>query len=167
MKEVKIYRSKYKGWVDENNQAIARECSRCGVKKDITEFSPHSGSRGFGGKRSHCKKCNNSYCAKYSDSRSNEYHLWKHAKYRAEKKGLEFSLILEDLKIPEHCPVLGIPLSKGEGTVHDGSPTIDRVDNTKGYTPDNTEIISYRANSLKGSASPKEIKMLFEYYCKD
>lgn len=87
------------------------------------------------------------------------------AKMRSKKYGLDFSLDKTDIVIPDKCPVLGIPLIVGiggRGTTWN-SPSLDRVDNSKGYTPDNVRVISYRANALKSDATPEEIRMVLDY----
>lgn len=83
---------------------------------------------------------------------------------RAKRKGIPFSISIEDVNIPDVCPVLGIPISVGDGKHHDGSPTIDRIDNDRGYVKDNVMVISFRANSLKRNASLDEMKKLYEFY---
>lgn len=85
----------------------------------------------------------------------------KGMKYRARKRGLEFNLTEEDLKVPAVCPVLGIPL-KIKGT-REECPSVDRFDNTKGYTKDNVRIISYRANMIKCDATLQELERLVTY----
>jgi hypothetical protein len=90
--------------------------------------------------------------------------IWSRAKYRASRKGLEFSLRQEDIVIPEICPLLGIPLvcHRGRGGQQGNSPSLDRKDSTKGYTPDNVWVISNRANTLKNNASLQELELLVE-----
>jgi hypothetical protein len=39
-----------------------------------------------------------------------EYRLFHHARERALAKGLPFAITLDDVVIPDVCPVLGIPL---------------------------------------------------------
>lgn len=64
----------------------------------------------------------------------------------AKKRGLEFNLA-EYPPIPSHCPILGIPiLMRGH---RDFRPSVDRVDNTKGYIPGNVRVVSARANRMK------------------
>ena len=89
--------------------------------------------------------------------------MFVNAKARALKRGREFIIKLSDIKIPLVCPVLGIPLNPGLGQRAPGSPTLDRWDNTKGYTPDNICVISYRANTLKGDALVDEMEKVVEY----
>ena len=74
-----------------------------------------------------------------------------------------FSLTKEDIIIPDVCPVLGIPLQIGSGRPSANSPTLDRRDNSKGYTPENTFVISYRANSIKSDATPEELEKVLSY----
>jgi len=90
--------------------------------------------------------------------------IWSRAKYRAKRKGWEFTLQQEDIVIPEICPLLGIPLicHRGQGGQQGNSPSIDRKDSKKGYTPDNIWIISNRANTLKNDASLQELELLVE-----
>ena len=84
-----------------------------------------------------------------------ERQLWSGARVRAAKAGLEFSLRESDIVIPETCPVLGIPIVVG-GDCRDNSPSLDRIDNAKGYTPENVAVISWRANTLKMHGSAEE-----------
>lgn len=85
------------------------------------------------------------------------YHLLRFAKARAKKYDLEFSLSEDDISVPDACPILGIPLIRGIGKPVPGSPTIDRIDSTGGYTPDNVQVISWRANTLKKDANTEEL----------
>ena len=82
------------------------------------------------------------------------------AKKRALKKGLEFNLELCDVVIPRYCPILGIPLYTSKLNA-DCSPSIDRIDNSKGYTKNNINIISTRANRIKNDSTFNEIEKLY------
>lgn len=83
------------------------------------------------------------------------------ARDRARRKGLDFSLTVADVSIPEMCPVLGVRLSEpGTGKF---APSIDRIDNSRGYTPDNIQVISRRANMLKSNASLAELQKLLAF----
>lgn len=44
------------------------------------------------------------------------------------------------------------------------SPTLDRLDNTKGYVRGNVIVVSYRANRLKSDATIYELRRLAEFY---
>ncbi len=95
------------------------------------------------------------------------FNAFHDAKKRAKKKNLEFSLEKKDLIVPEYCPVLNIKLKFGVRIATDESPSIDRIDNTKGYTKDNICIISRRANSIKSNASFEEINLILKYIKKN
>lgn len=82
------------------------------------------------------------------------------AKPRAKKKGIEFSITKEDLPFPEKCPIFGIEFKLGIGHFHDSSPSIDRIDSSKGYIPDNVWIISMKANKMKNIYSLEELETL-------
>jgi hypothetical protein len=92
-------------------------------------------------------------------SNTKEYRMWKSAQERALKKGLEFSIQLEDIKIPSVCPLLNQKLIVGD---KDYTPSLDRIDSKKGYTPDNIWVISHRANQIKNDATLDELKLITE-----
>jgi hypothetical protein len=98
--------------------------------------------------------------------RSREKVMLVSVRSRAKKYGIEFSLKESDLKIPKYCPVLGIELGWSEGYAKAQSPSVDRIDPTKGYTPDNIMIISWRANRLKSDAEPHELQAVLRYVMK-
>jgi hypothetical protein len=79
--------------------------------------------------------------------------MWSRAKYRAKQKSLDFNITKEDIVIPDTCPLLGTPMK---------SPSLDRIDSTKGYIKGNVWVISNRANTLKNDATLKELKTLVE-----
>lgn len=94
--------------------------------------------------------------------------LLRNAVLRARKKNLELSITLADIKIPERCPYLGIVLKQVRRKErHLGcSPTIDRINPSKGYTPDNIEVISDLANRMKQNATPGQLVDFAEYIIK-
>jgi hypothetical protein len=85
------------------------------------------------------------------------------ASKRSKQKGIEFCLVVEDIIIPCVCPVLGIPLIRGDGKRTDNSPSLDRIDNTKGYVKGNISVISNRANALKNNGSISEFEKIINY----
>lgn len=80
----------------------------------------------------------------------------------AKLRGLEFDLSVEDLEVPTHCPLLGLPLTFeiGRGKRTDNSASLDRLDSSKGYVKGNVWVVSWRANNLKRDATLTELKML-------
>lgn len=84
-------------------------------------------------------------------------------KRKAKERGIEFNITKDDVRelTPAVCPVLGIPLSF-DGEL-DTSPSIDRLDNSKGYTRENIRIISTRANRIKSDGTADEHKRVYEW----
>jgi len=90
------------------------------------------------------------------------------AKRRALLKGIEFTLTLDDVHVPTHCPVLGIKFDlrpNGRG-MRDFWPSIDRIDPARGYTPDNVIVVSMRANLINNNATVAQIKAVADFYGK-
>jgi len=87
--------------------------------------------------------------------------LLHRAKKRASENGREFTITINDIIIPTHCPITGRPLDihsqEGEGF------SLDRIDNSKGYVPGNVAVISHRMNTLKCSATVEEVERLLDY----
>jgi hypothetical protein len=69
---------------------------------------------------------------------------------------------MDDLDIPEYCPVLGCKLKLGYGKKLYSSPSIDRIDNSKGYIKGNVRVISHRANQLKSNMSVEEARLVLK-----
>lgn len=146
-------------------------CGQCDQHKLPHEFALHScGSIGrtdiLGVRRSSsCKHCQNTSYMKY-DIRLKMLYA---ARARARKSGIECTITLEDIVVPEFCPALGIPLKAtvGQGSLPPNklynSPSLDRVDNSKGYIPGNVRVISMRANDLKRNATTEELEGVARY----
>ena len=97
---------------------------------------------------------------KTKEWRENNYqkYLYGNIKTRSKRLGILFDLDLEDIVIPTHCPYLGTPITflQGCGNV-DTNPSIDRIDNTKGYIKGNVEVVSMLANRMKLKASKEQL----------
>lgn len=120
-----------------------RECTNCGVLFEKTS------------KMTLCKKCNSNRVK----SQSPEWKMHQRAKQRCKQTGLEFSISVDDIVIPDVCPILGFKLNmnSGKSGAYKNSPSLDRINNKKGYTPDNIQVISQLANAMKGAASDKDL----------
>ena len=87
--------------------------------------------------------------------------LLKQSKRRARKRGYECNITLDDIWIPERCPYLDIPLIKGtNGKPCLNSPSLDRIDSTKGYVKENVLVVSFKANKSKSDSTPDEREQL-------
>ena len=84
------------------------------------------------------------------------------AKRRAVAAGLPFTLTRDwaEQNAPDVCPALGFMLNYANSASLKDSPTIDRIDNTRGYEPDNCWVISMLANRIKSDATVAQIEAL-------
>jgi hypothetical protein len=83
------------------------------------------------------------------------------ARQRAKQKGIEFSVSAKDFKHTTHCPLLKTELCFTNSRHDKGSsPSIDRIDPSKGYVPGNVWIISARANQIKNNATLGELRQI-------
>jgi len=82
---------------------------------------------------------------------------------RAKKHGIEFNITRDDIIIPTHCPILGIPLFNTPRKQTDNTPSLDRIDNTKGYIKGNVHVISLRANRIKNDSTLAELELIVDY----
>jgi hypothetical protein len=141
-------------------------CCGCSQYRAISDFYPLRSNKTaradiLGGRRSHtCNTCATQVYANL-DPRKKLYYA---ARQRARLRGHEFTITLDNVVIPTHCPMLGIPLYPTSGqAAHANSPTLDRLDSRKGYTPANTVVISHRANTIKNNATPQELRLIADY----
>lgn len=155
-----------------DNAVMCSSCNtaRCAAyrsKKDNTDKIRKKSKEYYYRNRDRILKQKKEYSKEYiSDQRVNYYAnnlekrmVWS-ARGRAKKKGIEFKLSPSDIVIPEMCPLLNIPLRKGVGRIEEGSPSLDRIDPTKGYVPENVQVISSKANTMKSNATLKELELL-------
>ncbi len=85
-------------------------------------------------------------------------YLFSFARIRSRNSGVPFLITHDDVSVPSHCPVLGIPLMfrhSGRGQ-YDESPTLDRIVPSLGYVAGNVAVISGRANRIKNVGSADE-----------
>lgn len=91
-------------------------------------------------------------------------------KARAAKKGFPFDDTIDvDFMIsiaPTHCPILGIKLERMSRTESNrqASPSVDRLDPSKGYTRDNIIVVSYLANTIRTNATSDQIIKVGQFY---
>lgn len=89
-----------------------------------------------------------------------EERMYRNSKSGAKKRGIEFSIELEDIIIPNCCPITNQVFSNEDRA---NWPSLDRIDNTKGYVKGNVRVISMKANTNKGNLTLEEIKNLYLY----
>lgn len=106
-----------------------------------------------------CRKINTSNWYKNRLRKHPELTMFRNAKKRAKQKNIPFTIVLEDIKVPKYCPMLGI-LLKIESSRKGSGPSIDRIIPKLGYTKENIVVISDRANRIKCDATLNELKKI-------
>ena len=163
----------------------SKVCGHCKVDKPLTDYTKNNAAGD--GLQSKCRPCDVAYQAKrrvenpqkrrdyekqYLNNRRQDFDfrlnmLLNASKQRARNKNREHTITVEDIKAiyPTDgcCPIFGMKLEFNTAGFRETSPSIDRIDSTKGYTPDNIQIISWKANRVKGYATLQELEMLVAY----
>lgn len=157
-----------------------KKCSKCGQIKDKSEFYHHRATKD--GLTPQCKQCMTEYRHSHKEHYKNymcerraidnetiketrrnsarnhpEWRMYSQAKRRAKERGLEFNIELSDVVIPSTCPLLGVPFVNGTKGNYEFTPSLDRIDPTKGYVKGNVWVITKKANSMKNSATREEL----------
>ena len=149
-----------------------KKCTKCGEEKELEEFYKYN----------QCRECDKEVSKNYyklnkekfstnqkkyrKENRlkyPEKYLIWN-IRHRAKKKGIVFDLKEKDIIIPKVCPVFKKPFVFGTGKQEAFSPSVDRVDNTKGYIKNNIIVVSVKANFLKNNATIKELILLADFY---
>ena len=145
-----------------------RQCNICKEHRPQTDFyKVKRASKDILGvpRISRCRQCEMQKYMELDPRRKMVYA----ARNRARMGDLECTITVDDIVIPKTCPVLGISLFAriGAGRSNrdqvENSPSLDRIDNSKGYTPDNIAVISMRANMIKNNAALAELKAIVAY----
>lgn len=156
--------------------SVKLKCCKCNQEKETTEFTIRRGSkRGY---CYYCKPCyriysslrlskkgiTNSQLTKLRRIKCHEKYMLSSVKSNAKYRGISFSLKLEDINIPDVCPVLKCPIIREGGVKNMYSPSIDRLDNSKGYHKDNIQVVSRLANIMKNCSTSEELHHFCNYH---
>ncbi len=146
-------------------------CKTCLLDKPLTDYALDNNAKD--GHRIHCKSCINDrkkllrksdpekfrqYTRKYLNDKP-ERKLLNSAQQRAKVKNLEFNITIDDVLIPDCCPILGVKLITNSN-INGGenySASIDRIDPIKGYVRGNIMIMSRLANMMKSTATDDQL----------
>ena len=142
-----------------------RKCKVCQKVKPLTSkyFNNRLELKTVPPFRWDCKACYNSY-----KKTQPKYHIRKmlqHARNRARLNGREFNISVDDITIPEFCPVLKIKLEHGWND-NRNCPTLERIDNGQGYIKDNILVVSAWSNRIKNDAEYQDILKVGNFYKK-
>jgi hypothetical protein len=155
-----------------------RNCSKCAAAKPLTEFFAEK--RGRLGRRYSCKACDKVRMKAYAAARTKprvrqrksdaEYSLTyrkkhrakelvRHARKRAEKMGIPFDLDPHIQELQKRidrgmCELTGLPMPVSNGRQWD-TPSIDRIEPTKGYVLSNIRVVCLAVNCALGFWGPE------------
>lgn len=166
---------------------IKKICPNCNFCKTSNEFPKHKNRKD--GMGSWCKACGkiqyNKNKEKYLLQKSKYWYenqdlmkkrnrrhytkdirknMYTSAKRRAKLKNIPFNLDVEDIIIPQICPILKIPLVSNETYSKFNSPSLDRIFPEKGYVKDNIIVISLKANQIKNCSTIEELEQVYNFY---
>lgn len=127
-----------------------RYCRLCGVEHPLSVFTQDAD--GY----VRCKIRKSELMRRCRERESWHKRLLRLARSSAARTNREFALTEADLPHSDVCPLLGVRM-----VGKDYCASVDRIDSSKGYTPDNVQIISWRANKLKGDSSWEERQLMF------
>lgn len=85
-----------------------------------------------------------------------ERYLYNKVRNRCKHSGREFTINLEDIIIPSTCPLLNVSFDLMNENL---CPSLDRIDNTKGYIQGNVWVISTLANRMKSTATLEQLEV--------
>lgn len=147
-----------KSYREANKTKIAKQKKEY-VEKNKGDINLKQRERYYNNRESY-KKRNEKYL---SNPKSWAIRTLHRSKDRATMSGIEHSIVLEDIIIPEVCPYLKIPLTfiVGQGQLPSNA-SIDRIDSSLGYIPSNIQVISRLANTMKSNATDKELILFAE-----
>jgi len=172
-----------------------KKCTSCKQIKSLEEFYNNKSRKD--GKTSQCKICrsalrkaNKEYNKNYMTNQrlinndkikkirnkswrgqKPEQIMFNSAFNRSKRKNIPFNLTIEDIIIPDLCPLLEIPFILGIERNYEQTFSIDRINPTKGYIKENIWVITKRANTMKSNASKHELitfaKNILKYFKDD
>ena len=143
-------------------------CKECNQSLNLNKFSLIEKWNTNSGTKNTCKKC--SIKIRQTEKLNRDWKvdaarlLYKNIKSRCKRIQREFSIELEDIIIPEKCPVFGFELKREDKQTWMCAPSVDRIDSSKGYIKGNITVVSRRANILKRDATIDELEQLLNYY---
>ena len=154
-------------------------CNVCNLSLNKTQFAISDNKRGS---RYECKKCYNErrktpdYKTKFNKYERERYqtpegrwtYMLKGVRDRAKQKFIECTITLEELK--ELYDVQDRRCAKtkrefvfntvGNGSVNLNAPSLDRIDNSKGYILSNVQLVVYQYNVAKNKGTEQELIQL-------
>jgi len=100
----------------------------------------------------HCSMCDREREYDLNHNKKYKIKLLQRIKSRAKIKKMDFNLTTDDIDLSGTCPSCNADFTERVyGFAGGSSPTVDRVDNTKGYVKENVAIICHDCNMAKSA----------------
>ena len=159
-----------------------KTCIKCKEHKPLSEFVKDKSRED--GLSYWCKSCSK----EYQDNQCRFKRWFVGKRSSAKQNGVEFTIEPTDIpgvkirevitidcngrkhtsweatEYPKVCPVFGIDLDWGMNGLNGNSPSLDRIDPTKGYVKGNVMMMSDLANRMKQNATPEQLKQFSRYF---
>lgn len=150
-----------------------KECSNCKQILDVSKFSRKKVSSD--GLQSICKTCQNKRMQLHSSTLDNFIKkIFLNLKHNTKKrsKDLDIQITIQDIKDLYNkqngkCALSNIKMTHiayntvgNQHTINKWNISIDRIDSTKGYTPDNIQLICTIINRMKSDMDDTELVLL-------
>ena len=159
-------------------------CPKCGrPRSQIEHFYTYNGRRERR-LRSVCKPCHiaqsiatrrnrkDAYNAsvrarRRSSPKALAYEIWRQARERAAKRGLEFTISREFVEaslLAGHCAVTGAKFNLNEGATRQNplAPSLDRINPKIGYILGNCRLVTWIYNRAKGDGTDADVFAMAE-----
>ncbi len=137
---------------------ITKLCTKCKKELPLLNFRVMKSRNNT--LTSHCVTCL-SYKSKIKHAYNPITNMYHGARQRAKRGNLEFTISIDFIKSiwpkDNKCPILGTDLTVSTNKRTRLSPSLDRIDNSKGYCPNNVQVISWQANTMKSNSSTEEL----------
>ena len=182
---------RYTNWIESKNTleklltsgatleeaAASFGCTKQNISLVVKKHLPHLTKKDFGASKKYRVKRENKIKhiqEKYGrtawywadDLEKAHSDFFRQKKYNAKSTKWEWSIEYSDLEYPQFCPILGLELNWFHEARAENSPSIDRLDSTKGYIKGNVAVMSWRANRIKNNGTLQEHQMIVDYLSK-
>jgi hypothetical protein len=156
-----------------------KRCKQCGVEKSPPEF--YDCKRCRDGKSPRCRSCvlqriaerrsdptflkaeQRRGAARYTSVKGRAQHLLHRARNSPDGCTLTLDDVIRGIELG-HCPITGIQfdlsnehLQLSGRTRNPYGPSLDRINPRVGYTPENTRVVIWQYNAMKGEISDDEV----------
>jgi hypothetical protein len=150
----------------------SKQCKECGEDKPLDDFYVHKNTKDR--LQSICKECQKTRVAKDREDYPAKS-IYRNMVNRSRAKGFEEpEWTVEEIEVTMNgcCEVTGIPFDVDYTNTEKHSKgafrcSPDRLDNSKGYTKENTRWVVWIFNTMRADFKDEDIKIFIENLCKN